>query len=92
MQKYWGYSELLQEITKRFCLNDTSRYQLKYLDEDNEWVLLTCDADVEECLDVYKSFKKSGTIRLTLREPQLRVGSSVGSNQTKTEIFSYGIL
>lgn len=82
MQKDWGYSDLLHEIARRFCMNDTSGYQLKYLDDDDEWVLLTCDADVEECIDVYQSFRKSGTIRLTLHEPKLHVGvgSSLGSN------------
>lgn len=79
MQKDWGYNELLREIAKRFNLNDTSGYHLRYLDDDSEWVLLTCDADVEECIDVYQSYK-SGTIRLALREPQLHVGSSLGSN------------
>ncbi|KAD2804628.1 hypothetical protein E3N88_38005 [Mikania micrantha] len=79
MQKDWGYSELMQEISKRFNLIDTSGYHLRYLDDDSEWVLLTCDADVEECIDVYKSFK-TGIIRLALSEPPLRVGSSLGSN------------
>ncbi|KAI3730268.1 hypothetical protein L1987_61437 [Smallanthus sonchifolius] len=79
IQKDWGYNKLLQEISKRFSLNDTSGYQLRYLDDDSEWVLLTCDADVEECIDVYQSYK-SGTIRLVLREPQLHVGSSLGSD------------
>ncbi|KAJ0900704.1 putative transcription factor Nin-like family [Helianthus annuus] len=79
MQKDWGYKELMQETAKRFSLNDTSGYHLRYLDDDSEWVLLTCDADVEECLDVYQSYK-TGTIRLALREPPIRVGSSLGSN------------
>ncbi|KAI3734502.1 hypothetical protein L6452_13972 [Arctium lappa] len=79
LQKDWGYNDLLQEIGKRFRLNDIGGFHLKYLDDDSEWVLLTCDADLEECIDVYRSFK-SGTIRLVLREPQLRVGSSLGSN------------
>ncbi|KAG5380080.1 hypothetical protein IGI04_027922, partial [Brassica rapa subsp. trilocularis] len=35
---------------------DVSRYDLKYLDEDDEWVLLRCDDDVEECVDVCRSF------------------------------------
>ncbi|XP_071733035.1 protein NLP5-like [Rutidosis leptorrhynchoides] len=79
MQKDWGYNELLQETAKRFNLNDTSGYSLRYLDDDSEWVLPTCDADVDECIDVYRLLK-GGTIRLVLREPQLRVGSSLGSN------------
>ncbi|KAI7725070.1 hypothetical protein M8C21_018363 [Ambrosia artemisiifolia] len=79
MQKDWGYNELMQETAKRFSLNDTSGYQLRYLDDDSEWVLLTCDADVEECLDVYQSYK-SGTIRLALRESPPHIGSSLGSN------------
>lgn len=48
--------DLLWEIAKRFSIEDVSRYDLKYLDEDNEWVLLRCDDDVEECVDVCRSF------------------------------------
>ncbi|KAF8113692.1 hypothetical protein N665_0046s0042 [Sinapis alba] len=48
-------TDLLWEIGKRFGIEDMSRYDLKYLDEDNEWVLLACDEDVEECVDVCRT-------------------------------------
>lgn len=58
--------DLLWEIGKRFSIEDMSRYDLKYLDEDNEWVLLTCDEDVEECVDVCRT-TPSHTIKLLLQ-------------------------
>ncbi|KAJ0257476.1 Protein NLP4 [Hirschfeldia incana] len=58
-------TDLLWEIGKRFSIEDMSRYDLKYLDEDNEWVLLTCDEDVEECVDVCRT-TPSHTIKLLL--------------------------
>lgn len=59
-------NDLLSEIAKRFSIEDVSRYDLKYLDEDNEWVLLRCDDDVEECVDVCRSFPGQ-TIKLLLQ-------------------------
>ncbi|KAG2265216.1 hypothetical protein Bca52824_072295 [Brassica carinata] len=59
-------TDLLWEIGKRFGLEDMSRYDLKYLDEDNEWVLLTCDEDVEECVDVCRTTPSHTTIMLLL--------------------------
>ncbi|KAL1219732.1 Protein NLP4 [Cardamine amara subsp. amara] len=59
-------TDLLWEIGKRFSIEDMSRCDLKYLDEDNEWVLLTCDEDVEECVDVCRT-TPSHTIKLLLQ-------------------------
>ncbi|CAA7020104.1 unnamed protein product [Microthlaspi erraticum] len=59
-------ADVLWEIGKRFNIEDMSRYDLKYLDEDNEWVLLTCDEDVDECVDVCRT-TPNHTIKLLLQ-------------------------
>ncbi|CAB4321323.1 unnamed protein product [Prunus armeniaca] len=43
------------------------RTGIKYLDDDCEWVLLNCDADPEECMELYSS-SPGRTVRLCLQQ------------------------
>nr|AGR88904.1 nodule inception protein 1 [Datisca glomerata] len=65
LQQNWGFRDLQLEIARRLNLDDVSRIDIKYVDDDHEWVLMTCDADLEECKEIYRS-SHSHTIRLTL--------------------------
>ncbi|KAL6868275.1 hypothetical protein ACP4OV_015120 [Aristida adscensionis] len=59
------YQHLLDEIAKRLKLSIGS-FQLKYMDDEDEWVLLESEGDLEECLDVV------GTTGLHILKVQVR--------------------
>lgn len=73
-----GISELHDEVTKRFKL-EAGTFDLKYLDDDHEWVLLACDADLHECIDIL-NFSSGKAIKLVVGNTSLNVGSSCESS------------
>lgn len=73
-----GFLDVQKEVAKRFKLK-TDSFVLKYLDEDGEWVMLTCDEDVIECIDVLRS-SGGNHIKLMVYECSTYHGSSCGSS------------
>lgn len=75
---HMAFRELCEEVVKRFQL-ETTTINLRYLDDDLEWVLLTCDADLFECIDILKS-SGGRIIKLKVQEVCPNIGSSCGSS------------
>ncbi|KAI5073571.1 hypothetical protein GOP47_0011584 [Adiantum capillus-veneris] len=69
-----SYIDILEEVSKRFKLK-WNTFDLKYLDDESEWVLLTCDEDVAECFD---NLGTSGAnhVRVMVRDFSELAGSS----------------
>ncbi|CAH1423476.1 unnamed protein product [Lactuca virosa] len=65
MSKNWGFGDLHREISKRFNIYDMGNIRIEYIDDDSEWVLLACDDDVEECMDLHTSTNNQ-TIKLVV--------------------------
>ncbi|KAL7082915.1 hypothetical protein ACP275_14G130900 [Erythranthe tilingii] len=86
LQPQWGFRELQEEVLRRFNISNIgSCVSLKYLDDDDEWVLLTCDDDLEECTYVHRS-SKNRIIKLAVNQASYpNLGSSFGSTGHSTK-------
>jgi len=60
-----GYLELREEVRCRLKVEGHS-FDLKYLDDDEEWMLLACEADLQECLEVTQASQRHA-IKLMVR-------------------------
>lgn len=61
----WGVHEVMQEISKRFNISDMNSVDLRYLDDESEWVLLRCDDDLQVCADLYRT-SRIHTIKISV--------------------------
>ncbi|KAG4939663.1 hypothetical protein JHK84_045766 [Glycine max] len=74
-----GIVELKEEIAKRLKL-EVGTFHNKYLDDDHEWVLIACDADLQECIDISRS-SGGNIIRLVVHDILPILGSSCESSR-----------
>lgn len=45
-----GMAELVEKVAQRLNFKVGSLFRLKCLDEDEDWVLVTCDEDLQDCI------------------------------------------
>jgi hypothetical protein len=68
---------LKNEVAKRIQM-DVGIFDIKYLDDDNDWVKLTYDADLAECMEI-SLLSGRNVLRLLVTEIAAIIGSSCGS-------------
>ncbi|KAJ6741268.1 PLANT REGULATOR RWP-RK FAMILY PROTEIN [Salix purpurea] len=73
-----GCFQLYEEVSKRFKLQ-TGTFQLKYLDDEEEWVMLLSDSDFLECLEIMENVG-TRSVKFLVRDTSFAMGSSSSSN------------
>ncbi|CAA2998272.1 NLP9-like [Olea europaea subsp. europaea] len=73
-----GCLQLYEEVAKRFKLQ-IGEFQLKYLDDEVEWVMLVKDLDLQVCLEIL-DFVGGRTVKFLVRDVPCVIGSSGSSN------------
>jgi hypothetical protein len=73
-----GCFQLYEEVEKRFKLQKGT-FQLKYLDDEEEWVMLVSDSDLQECLEILDDAGKR-SVKLLVRDMPCAISSSSSSN------------
>lgn len=80
-----GYLDLRNEVSRRLKVVDDQGFDLKYLDDEEEWMLITCDADIKECIDVAQTLGRH-TVKLTVRQSNSQNSSGNTSNVSLQEM------
>lgn len=73
-----GCFQLYEEVSVRFKLQNGT-FQLKYLDDEDEWVMLVSDSDLQECLEIME-YVGTRSVKFLIRDVPAAMGSSGGSN------------
>lgn len=73
-----GIVTLREEVAKRLKI-ETGTFDIKYLDDDHEWVLIACDADLQECVELSR-LSGGNIIRLLVHDIMANLGSSCESS------------
>ncbi|XVF37631.1 hypothetical protein REPUB_Repub20aG0026100 [Reevesia pubescens] len=73
-----GCFQLYEEVAKRFKIQNGT-FQLKYLDDEEEWVMLVSDSDLQECLEILE-YIGTRNVKFQVRDVPCAMGSSGSSN------------
>ncbi|KAG2727716.1 hypothetical protein I3843_01G165600 [Carya illinoinensis] len=73
-----GFFQLYEEVAKRFKLQNGT-FQLKYLDDEEEWVMLESDSDLQECLEILDDIG-TRSVKFLVRDVPFTISSSGSSN------------
>ncbi|KAI9082011.1 hypothetical protein K1719_036273 [Acacia pycnantha] len=73
-----GCFQLYEEVATRFKLQNGS-FQLKYLDDEEEWVMLVNDLDLQECVEILEDMGTS-SVRFLVRDIPCFLSSSGSSS------------
>uniref|UniRef100_A0A0E0MEH4 RWP-RK domain-containing protein n=1 Tax=Oryza punctata TaxID=4537 RepID=A0A0E0MEH4_ORYPU len=82
------YEQLLEEIAKRLKLS-VGVFQLKYKDDEGDWVILASDADLQECLEILDTTRLH-ILKLQVQDVVCPTGSSserCGFGSTVIDLF-----
>ncbi|KAM7266527.1 hypothetical protein ACFE04_004424 [Oxalis oulophora] len=73
-----GCFQLYEKVGKKLNLQNGT-FQLKYLDDEDEWVMLVSDSDLQECVEVME-YLGTHKVKFLVRDVPCALGSSSGSN------------
>ncbi|KAK6279487.1 hypothetical protein POUND7_019754 [Theobroma cacao] len=73
-----GCFQLYEEVATRFKIQNGT-FQLKYLDDEEEWVMLVSDSDLQECLEILECVG-TRNVKFQVRDVPCATGSSGSSN------------
>lgn len=73
-----GCFQLYEEVAKRFKLQNGT-FQLKYLDDEEEWVMLVSESDLQECLEILDDVG-TRNVKFQVRDMPYALSSSGSSN------------
>ena len=81
-----GYLDLRNNISSRLKVG-VEDFDLKYLDDEEEWMLLTCDADLKEGIEVLQTSGRHA-MKLMVRCSNSRSSSGNNSNASVQDMSS----
>ncbi|KAK8585438.1 hypothetical protein V6N13_050417 [Hibiscus sabdariffa] len=73
-----GCFQLYEQVAKRLKIQNGT-FQLNYLDDEEEWVMLASDSDLHECLEMLE-YIGSRSVKFQLRDLPCAMGGSSSSN------------